>query len=171
MTLLISPCLVLTHTGDWALKRGIKLSEKSVAVILSANPASLQQVLQGPQLHIQGLILPWVEQFAYLGHPLLQYKPGRRRAHVHVPHRFNDMPKRLHALGRLFTTNMKSRVVHIKLLVIGIKQVIFPMVLYPSCVVPVQQECVDEQLRKWLKHFLQLPPTTPTAFLRWGPQL
>ena len=159
---------LLDVVAAWARRRHLDFSPKSIAVLLSKPKGPEPQL---PPLHVGDVPLQWHpsrEPFRYLGvttqaatsHRRLgggttaQYKEGKARAAIS-------------GLYQMFQVRRRQYYVVPQALRLGIEQVIYAAALYDTALVDINYKSLDRMTLRAVRNILQVPPTTPTAFLRW----
>jgi hypothetical protein len=156
--------------GEWAARRGLRLSRKSLLLRLMDHP----QAPVPPPVEVPGhgaagaaLDLEWSEvPFKYLGVLTPPYQP----------HRPGDPPlaidrevvrRRLFALRRLLTRDRVVYCANIPAYVQMVHQLVLQLALYSAPVRQMDLSASDTAINKALRSAFVLPPTYPTALLRW----
>ena len=159
---------LLTVVADWGKRRALEFSPKSFAVVLS-RPTGQWEAL--PELRVGELPLAWAPEdkpFRYLGvttqaatsHRQLQ---GKSRAALK-----EDKARRcLNALRAMSRITKGKHLAAPAALRRGIEQVVYAGALYDTAIIDTDYEKLDRMVTSTMAQILQVPPTTPSAFLRW----
>jgi hypothetical protein len=159
---------LLDVIGAWGRKRHLEFSSKSFAILLSKPPGYVEPT---KSLTVGGVEVPWQDSrqsFRFLGvttqaacsHDNLR---GRQRAALKA-----DKANRcLWALRNIFQVAPKRHYVVPMALRLGIEQVVYAGTLYDTAMVDTDYTRLDKMVMSTVRQVLQVPTTTPTAFLRW----
>jgi hypothetical protein len=158
---------LLDFAGAWCQRRGLEISPKSFAVLLSTPPGAVAL----PPLSANGVQIPWhpVNQpFRYLGvttQSALSHRflGGRTRADLKI----EKVKGCLGALRRLFRVARRQQYVVPMALRLGIEQVVYAGALYDTAIVDTDYSRLDRMVTQAVAQIMQAPPTVPSAFVRW----
>jgi hypothetical protein len=156
---------LLDRIGDWANRRGLRFSAKSVAAVL-AGTTGIPSPL--PVLR-QDVALQWVEGGTcevYLGVPYKAYKP-HGRPEGPFPINASELRGQVGTIHALFTSSTQRRLVYIPTLVTLTEQLIRAKALYPTDVVDIDYDALDTIVYDVIRKVIQLPKCTPKAMLFW----
>jgi hypothetical protein len=158
--------LILDRIGEWATRRGLRLSSKSVAAVLVGTTGI---PLPMPSLRIQNVSLQWVEGgtcAGYLGVPYKAYKP-HWRSDGPFPIDLKELKTQVGSIHALFRSPSKRRLVYIPTLILLTEQLIRAKALYPTDVVDIDYDALDTLVYDLIRRVIQLPKCTPKAMLFW----
>jgi hypothetical protein len=158
--------LILDRIGEWATRRSLRLSCKSVAAVL-VGTASIP--LPMPTLRVQNVSLQWVEGgtcAGYLGVPYKAYKP-HWRSDGPFPIDLKELKAQVGSIHALFKSPSKRRLVYIPTLILLTEQLIRAKALYPTDVVDIDYDALDTLVYDLIRRIIQLPKCTPKAMLFW----
>jgi hypothetical protein len=163
---------MLDVVARWAERRHLDFSPKSLAVLLSKPPGPEPEL---PTLHVGDVPLQWQplqEPFRYLGVTTQAAMSHRQLRGGTVVH-FNEEKARaaISGLYQMFKVRRRQYYVVPHALRLGIEQVIYAAALYDTAMVDIKYNVLDRMTLRAVRNILQVPPTTPTAFLRWELQL
>lgn len=153
-----------TRIGEWAERRGLKISKKSFTAVLAGShevPSPL------PPLTSQHITMTWhPESFAYLGIPFRVYHP-----HWHSDAAFPidtaSLQPSLNAARAMCFSATGARVIHIPALVTTLNQTVIQKALYAATVIDIHYHTLDSLIYDTLRSLLQLPKCTPTVLVFW----
>jgi hypothetical protein len=150
--------------SKWAVKRGVRLSQKSFIALLAGNPALFDAL---PRFHlwdyVKGFHLRWeLEEFEYLGVPMRPYRPGAHRsAAFNVPAEVSSHCGQLHALLPPTGASVSSPLAAVT----AIKTYVHSKALYATPVVDIKYTEVDALVGRTLQRLCGLPPGQPSLLL------
>jgi hypothetical protein len=153
----------LVVVGQWATKRKLRWSPKSIAAVVAGFADHDARTPQAP-LPVQGVEVSWTaEAFKHLGVPVVPYV-GQR----------TDRPFQLNvkalaaATAELRATHQPVEgrsVIHAPLLRQDVREAMYDTFLYPAAVVDVAYKQLDTYVLMLLRSLLGLPPGTPNVLL------
>jgi hypothetical protein len=162
---------LLDVVATWGKRRGLEFSDKSFAVLLSRPIGSAEAAEAMPELRVGELPLAWAQEkepFRYLGvttqaatsHHQLQ---GKTRAAL----KEKKAQRNLNALRPIFRVTKGKHLVVPVALRRGIEMVVYAGALYDTALVDTDYDRLDRMVMAVIRQILQVPPRTPSAFLRW----
>jgi hypothetical protein len=155
----------------WGQRRHLVFSFKSFATFLSLPPRA--QAGSHPELRVGDVALQWHPEdqaFKYLGVTTQAARSQPHRVRGGKARAALDEQKTraaLHGLYQMFQVQRRQYYVVPVALRLGIEQVVHAKALYDTAIVDLDYDRLDQMVMGAVRHILQVPPTTPTAFLRW----
>lgn len=161
---------LLDVVAEWGKKRGLEFSPKSFGVTLSRpyGPPS-----PTPELRVGELPLTWAPEdkaFRYLGVTMqaaTSHGHSELRGKTRAALKKEKARRCLDALRPIFRVAKGKHLVAPVALRHGIEQVVFAGALYDTAIVDTDYDRLDSMALSTAAQILQVPPSTPSAFLRW----
>lgn len=161
---------LLGVVAEWGRKRGLVFSDKSFAVLLS-DPSTKEEPMPLPELRVGELPLQWHprdQAFRYLGVTTQAARSATRlKAVTRVEMKEDKVRAALFALHRMFELKRQQHYVLPTVVRLGIEQVVHACALYDAPLCDIDFEQLDRLTMGTVRRILQVPPSTPTVFLRW----
>lgn len=159
---------LLNVVAEWGQRRGLEFSPKSFAVLLSRPMGEPEPM---PELRVGELPLTWAPEdqpFRYLG-VTTQAATSHTRLDGKTPAALKEAKARrcLNALRPIFRVAKGKHLVAPVALRHGIEQVVYAGALYDTALVDTNYDRLDSMVTSTVAQIMQVPPTTPSAFLRW----
>jgi hypothetical protein len=162
---------LLDVVAAWGHRRNIKFSPKSFAATLSEQGSTEEEK---PPLHVGDVPVSWHPSdapFRYLGVTTHTSKSPStnqwRGGAAPVPLKEGKVQAALGGLYSMFRIKRHQYYVVPTALRTAIEQVVYAGALYDAAIMDTDYEKLDSLTLAAVRHILQIPPRTPTAFLRW----
>lgn len=163
---------LLDVVAAWGRKRGLEFSDKSFAVLLSRPIGSAAAAAEMPELRVGELPLTWApadQPFRYLGvttQAATSHGHSQLQGHTRAALKEKKAERNLNAMRPIFRVSKGKHLVVPVALRRGIEMVVYAGALYDTALVDTDYDRLDRMVMAVTRQILQVPPNTPSAYLR-----